>query len=119
MAEARRGKRKMPSISQIENELKNEKYRARYHLAIKSTIYVIITVDGIKEFRTSEKIEDLLRKAQNHKIDCKSCIVRQICMGDICPAILIDTSEEKIAQNCINRRHIRETLLEYALNGNN
>lgn len=37
----------MPSITQIENELKREKYKARYNWAVKSTIYVLIIVSAI------------------------------------------------------------------------
>lgn len=36
--------RRIPSISQLEKALSYEKYRIRYHSAIRSTIYILVTV---------------------------------------------------------------------------
>lgn len=47
MSHVKKTRNKIPTISQLEAEISNHRYRTRYHLAIRSAIYVLITVAAI------------------------------------------------------------------------
>ncbi len=40
----RNGRRELPTTKQLENELDREKYKSRYASAVRSTIYILVTV---------------------------------------------------------------------------
>ena len=68
------------------------------------------------EYIENEKIQKLLNKTKSLRARCKECIARQTCMGDICPALLIENDEVSMDTFCRNNKLLREKILEQALN---
>lgn len=47
MSRAKKSRKRIPTISQLESEINNQKYKKKYHVAIKDAIFTLITVAAI------------------------------------------------------------------------
>lgn len=62
-----------------------------------------------------DDVKNLLSRTNQQRKKCKSCIARQTCMGNVCPALLIEEETKNMKNYCENNIKIRENLIEYAI----
>ncbi len=75
------------------------------------------TDDGLTRFEKSTCMENIIRKVKEQKKICRSCISRQTCMSQICPALYVNFYDENddLKYFCKNHKYIRTRLLSYIL----
>lgn len=75
------------------------------------------TDDGLTRFEKSTCMENIIRKVKEQKKICRSCISRQTCMSQICPALYVNfyDGNDDLKYFCKNHKYIRTRLLSYIL----
>jgi len=102
-------------MSQTITIMPNGKYSFCHKVQLDELLLNEYSEDSIKIFFQEYNVKELRKSAIEHKKKCKTCISRQICMGDVCPALLIQNNQTKTDNFCANNRYLRAKLLGNAL----
>jgi radical SAM protein with 4Fe4S-binding SPASM domain len=75
--------------------------------------------NSFKERLNSQMLNNIIVKVKEYKKNCSTCISRQICMSQVCPATFVNFFDYKIGMEyyCKNMINIRENVLKTLILG--